>query len=277
MLPLKKRLLQNAIKNQNPTLNSEETKIVNKDTIDSSKETVSVNSILRESISRTTAEKELSFNSFQQETYKNNDLVKPEPLQTCSTRCPGKTEASSEPNTTATYKRTFSELSDAEFSSTDNKKLKLNKSEDQRLVDKKPNEKDLKPEQTFTGIKKENLGIENTTENISPIEPLDIRIVDSTVTDNDLKNIESKGDITDNIVVSTENEETITSSCVDSNSISVPSNNISEPQLIITTSNLPTKVGSSVLRQSSPRSSTDSNPDEPVVKKKVSKILGYCS
>ena len=273
MLPLKKRLLQNAMKNQNPSLKSEETKVINKDSIDNNKETVSESTILQKSFSKTTAEKILSFNSFKQETYKNNDLVKPEPLQTCIAQCPGKADANSEPKTTTTYKRTFSELSDTEFVSTDNKKLKLNESEDQRLVDKNSNEKDVKQEQTCVSNKKENLNTENTTENISPIEPSDIRIVDSTVTDNDLKNIESKEDMTDNIVVSTENEEIRTSSCVDSNSISVPSNNLSAPQLVITTSNLPTKVGSSVPQQCSPRSSTDSNPEEPVVKKKVSTVL----
>ena len=272
MLPLKKRLLQDAIKNQNRSLKSEETKVINKYSIDNSKDIVSENNVLQENISKATADKELSFNSFKQETYKKNDLVKPEPLQTCSTQSPQKTETNSEPTATTTHKRTFSESSATESVSANNKKLKLNESEDQRLVDNS-NEKDIK-QQIFVSNKKENLGTENTAENISPMEHSDVRLVDSTVTDNDLNNIESKGDITDNIVVSTENEDTITS-CIDSNSISVPFNNLSAPQLIITSSNLPTKVGCTVPRQSSPRSSTDSNPDEPVVKKKVGTILTY--
>ena len=274
VLPLKKRLLQNAIKNQHRSLKSEETKVINKYSIDNNKDIVSENNVLQENISKATAEKELSFNSFKQETCKNNDLVKPEPLQTCSTQSPEKTETNSEPTATATHKRTFSESSATESVSTNNKKLKLNESGDQRLVDNNSNEKDIKQEQIFVSNKKENLGTESTAENISPIEHSDVRLVDSTVTDNDLNNIESKGDITDNIVLSTENEDTITS-CIDSNSISVPFNNLSAPQLIITSSNLPTKVGCSVPRQSSPRSSTDSNPDEPVVKKKVGTILTY--
>ena len=272
VLPLKKRLLQDAIKNQNRSLKSEETKVINKYSIDNSKDIVSENNVLQENISKATADKELSFNSFKQETYKKNDLVKPEPLQTCSTQSPQKTETNSEPTATTTHKRTFSESSATESVSANNKKLKLNESEDQRLVDNS-NEKDIK-QQIFVSNKKENLGTENTAENISPMEHSDVRLVDSTVTDNDLNNIESKGDITDNIVVSTENEDTITS-CIDSNSISVPFNNLSAPQLIITSSNLPTKVGCTVPRQSSPRSSTDSNPDEPVVKKKVGTILTY--
>ena len=269
---MKKRLLQDAIKNQNRSLKSEETKVINKYSIDNSKDIVSENNVLQENISKATADKELSFNSFKQETYKKNDLVKPEPLQTCSTQSPQKTETNSEPTATTTHKRTFSESSATESVSANNKKLKLNESEDQRLVDNS-NEKDIK-QQIFVSNKKENLGTENTAENISPMEHSDVRLVDSTVTDNDLNNIESKGDITDNIVVSTENEDTITS-CIDSNSISVPFNNLSAPQLIITSSNLPTKVGCTVPRQSSPRSSTDSNPDEPVVKKKVGTILTY--
>ena len=273
VLPLKKRLLQDAIKNQNRSLKSEETKVINKYSIDNSKDIVSENNVLQENISKATADKELSFNSFKQETYKKNDLVKPEPLQTCSTQSPQKTETNSEPTATTTHKRTFSESSATESVSANNKKLKLNESEDQRLVDNNSNEKDIK-QQIFVSNKKENLGTENTAENISPMEHSDVRLVDSTVTDNDLNNIESKGDITDNIVVSTENEDTITS-CIDSNSISVPFNNLSAPQLIITSSNLPTKVGCTVPRQSSPRSSTDSNPDEPVVKKKVGTILTY--